>query len=106
MLDEHRAAFEADGEAYDARRDAAGAAQECAPVSFRSDLGEICCEDGASLRFAAEAERSHRQNLLIVSSDYRAPFGSFSGTLPGVRGGGPGALAHGLGVVEHHRARW
>ena len=84
----------------------AGDPHECAPVSFRSDLGEICCEDGASLRFAAEAERSHRQNLLIVSSDYRAPFGSFSGTLPGVRGGGPVALAHGLGVVEHHRARW
>jgi Protein of unknown function (DUF2804) len=84
----------------------AGDPQECAPVSFRSDLGEICCEDGASLRFAAEAERSHRQNLLIVSSDYRAPFGSFSGTLPGVRGGGPIALAQGLGVVEHHRARW
>ena len=84
----------------------AGDPHECAPVSFRSDLGEICCEDGASLRFAAEAERSHRQNLLIVSSDYRAPFGSFSGTLPGVRGGGPVALAHGRGVVEHHRARW
>ena len=40
-------------------------------------------------------------NLLLVRSDYRAPFGSFSGTLPGGI-----ALAHGLGVVEHHRARW
>ena len=35
------------------------------------------------LRFTAEAERSRRENLLIVSSDYRAPFGTFSGTLPG-----------------------
>jgi hypothetical protein len=84
----------------------AGAAHECAPVRFRSDLGEIACEDGARLRFTAEAERSHHQNLLIVASDYRAPFGTFSGTLPGIGGGGPIALAHGLGVVEHHRARW
>jgi hypothetical protein len=36
-----------------------------------------------------------------VRSDYRAPFGWFSGTLPG---GIP--LAHAYGVVEHHRARW
>jgi hypothetical protein len=75
--------------------------REAAPVSFAADLSSISCEDGASLDFRAEAERSRRENLLIVSSDYRAPFGSFSGTLPG---GVP--LAHGLGVCEHHRARW
>ena len=40
-------------------------------------------------------------NLLIVRSDYSAPFGSFSGTLPGGV-----ELATGLGVMEHHRARW
>jgi hypothetical protein len=57
--------------------------------------------DGAQLSFAPEAERSRRENLIIVRSDYRAPFGTFSGTLPGGR-----ELASGLGVVEHHRARW
>ena len=57
--------------------------------------------DGAELRFLAEAQRSRHDELLIVGSDYRAPFGSFTGELPGGI-----ALAHGLGVVEHHRARW
>ena len=57
--------------------------------------------DGSQLRFTAEAQRSRRENLLLVRSDYRAPFGTFSGTLPGGI-----ELAHGLGVVEHHRARW
>jgi hypothetical protein len=84
----------------------AGAPRECAPVRFSEDLREVASEDGASLRFSAEAERSRRENLLLVKSDYRAPFGSFAGTLPGPLGAGPIALAHGLGVVEHHRARW
>jgi Domain of unknown function (DUF2804), C-terminal len=79
----------------------AGAPQEAAPVSFAADLSSISCEDGSSLGFRPEAERSRSESLLIVSSDYRAPFGSFSGTLPG---GIP--LARGLGVCEHHRARW
>ena len=79
----------------------AGRPHEAAPVSFAADLSSISCEDGSILDFHAEAERSRRENLLIVSSDYRAPFGTFSGTLPG---GIP--LARGLGVCEHHRARW
>jgi hypothetical protein len=54
--------------------------------------------------FRPEAERARRQSLLLVSSDYRAPFGTFTGTLPGPRD--PLALVRGLGVVEHHRARW
>jgi hypothetical protein len=74
---------------------------EAPPVSFASDLSSIRSEDGSELGFLAEAERARKENLLIVRSDYRAPFGSFSGTLPG---GIP--LRHGLGVVEHHRARW
>jgi hypothetical protein len=82
----------------------AGVPHECAPVRFSADLSEITGEQGASLRFDAEAERSRAENLLIVKSEYRAPFGSFHGSLPG--GGGPIPLAHGLGVVEHHRARW
>jgi hypothetical protein len=78
-----------------------GQPHEAPPVEFSADLRRIHGEDGSELRFHAEAERSHRQNLLLVKSDYRAPFGSFSGTLPGGI-----ALAHGLGVVEHHRALW
>ncbi len=50
---------------------------------------------------APRRERSRRENLLILRSDYHAPFGTFSGTLPGGI-----ALASGHGVVEHHRARW
>ena len=79
----------------------AGQPHEAAPVSFAADLSSISCEDGSSLDFRPEAERSRRESLLILSSNYRAPFGTFSGTLPG---GIP--LARGLGVCEHHRARW
>jgi hypothetical protein len=79
----------------------AEAPREIPPVTFDEDLSRIRCEDGSDLRFLPEAERSRRENLLIVRSDYRAPFGSFSGTLPGGI-----ELAHGLGVVEHHRAHW
>jgi Protein of unknown function (DUF2804) len=78
-----------------------GAPHEVPPVAFSESLARVRCEDGSTLRFHAEAERAHRQNLLLVKSDYRAPFGSFSGALPGGV-----ALAHGLGVVEWHRALW
>jgi hypothetical protein len=78
-----------------------GVPQEAPAVSFAADLTQIVAEDGSTLRFAAEAQRSRRENLLLVRSDYRAPFGVFGGTLPGGV-----ELAHGLGVVEHHRARW
>jgi hypothetical protein len=78
-----------------------GVPAEVPAVSFSEDLTQVDCVDGAQLSFAPEAERSRRENLIIVRSDYRAPFGTFSGTLPGGR-----ELASGLGVVEHHRARW
>ncbi len=78
-----------------------GAPHEVPPVEFSASLLRVRGEDGSELRFHPEAERAHRQNLLLVRSDYRAPFGSFSGMLPGGV-----ALAHGLGVVEHHRAAW
>ncbi|HSZ70690.1 MAG TPA: DUF2804 family protein [Solirubrobacteraceae bacterium] len=79
----------------------AGAPREVAPVRFAPDLSRIVGDDGSELNFAAEAQRSRRENLLLVRSEYRAPFGTFSGVLPGGV-----ELAHGLGVVEHHRARW
>ena len=78
-----------------------GVPAEAPPVSFSQDLTRIDGQDGSELRFSPKAERSRRENLLIVRSDYRAPFGTFSGTLPGGI-----ELADGLGVVEHHRARW
>lgn len=78
-----------------------GKSSEVAPVRFATDLSEIVAEDGSRLSFAAEAVRRRHENLLVVSSDYTAPFGTFAGTLPGgIR------LASGLGVVEHHRAMW
>jgi hypothetical protein len=78
-----------------------GLPAETPPVSFAADLSSICCADGSKLHFRAEAERSRRENLVIVRSEYRAPFGTFSGTLPGGV-----ELDSGRGVVEHHRARW
>ncbi len=78
-----------------------GEPREVAPVRFARDLGEVVADDGATLRFSARGERRRGENLLIVSSDYRAAFGEFAGTLPGGI-----ALARGLGVIEHHRAKW
>jgi hypothetical protein len=78
-----------------------GAACETPPVRFAADLSEIVAEDGSRLGFTAESVRRRRENLLVLSSDYTAPFGTFDGLLPGgVR------LASGLGVMEHHRAKW
>jgi uncharacterized protein DUF2804 len=79
----------------------AGVPHEVAPVAFAEDLSSLSDEDGARLEFRALAERSRADNLLLVSSDYRAPFGTFSGRLPGGV-----QIAHGYGVMEHHRARW
>jgi hypothetical protein len=78
-----------------------GVPREAGPVAFAPDLGSIRAGDGSELRFTAQAERARRENLLLVSSDYRAPFGTFAGTLPGGV-----ELAAGRGVMEHHRARW
>jgi len=86
----------------------AGEPREVAAVHFAPDLsridsahGDIDDDAATHLRFTAEAQRSRRESLLLVRSDYRAPFGTFSGTLPGGV-----ELAQGVGVVEHHRARW
>ncbi len=81
-----------------------GEPREVVPVRFAADLSEIVATgaDGDSrLSFAAESVRRRHENLLVLRSDYTAPFGAFSGTLPGgIR------LASGLGVMEHHRAKW
>jgi hypothetical protein len=54
-----------------------------------------------ALRFQPEAERVRKDNLLIIRSSYRQPFGTFSGELPGGV-----SLEHGYGVMEAHEAWW
>jgi Protein of unknown function (DUF2804) len=78
-----------------------GVPREAPPVQFARDLTLVRCSDGSELRFSAEAERARHDDFLILASDYRAPFGSFAGELPG-----GAALGQGFGVMEHHRARW
>jgi hypothetical protein len=73
-----------------------GAATEIDPVEFAPDLSRI-----GDLRFEAETTRQRRDDLLVLRSDYRQPFGTFRGTLPGGV-----ELAEGLGVMESHNVRW
>lgn len=73
-----------------------GRPHEVGPCSFGPNLERV-----DELRFAAEARVEHRQNLLLVGSDYRQPFGTFHGALPGGI-----SLQEGFGVMEEHRARW
>jgi hypothetical protein len=79
----------------------AGAAREVEPVRFEADLSAVSFATGERLAFEAEAVRARHDRLVLVESEYRQPFGTFTGALPGA-----GVLAHGLGVMEHHRARW
>ncbi len=73
-----------------------GEPHEPPPSRFAPDLSEI-----DELRFEAEATREHNENLLLIRSSYRQPFGSFSGELPGgVK------LAEGYGVMEAHDVWW
>jgi hypothetical protein len=78
-----------------------GEAREVEPVRFAADLSRVTFAGGEELRFSQEAVRARHDRLVVVESQYRQPFGSFAGALPGV-----GALTGGLGVMEHHRARW
>jgi hypothetical protein len=78
----------------------AGAPSEPGRVSFEG-LEAIVFDDGARLEFAGECERSKEENRVIARYSYRQPLGAFSGTLAGGL-----ELDHGLGVMEHHDARW
>ncbi len=69
---------------------------EAPPSVFADDLSAV-----GDLTFHPEAERRHRQNMLLVRSSYRQPFGTFSGTLPGGL-----ALSQAYGVMEEHDAWW
>ncbi len=78
-----------------------GEPHEVGPVGIADNLGTVTFAEGNALTFRAEATRAHRENLLLVATDYEQPFGSFTGTLPGA-----GRLREGLGVMERHSVRW
>jgi Protein of unknown function (DUF2804) len=78
-----------------------GVPHEVGSVTFSAALDEVRFDDGSTLRFTALAERARSDNLGIFASDYRQPFGTVSGTLPGGV-----ELASGAGVMERHSARW
>ena len=77
-----------------------GAPHEVGPAAFAADLTSVTA-DGAELRFTEEATRRRDERLLLFSSSYVQPFGSFTGALPGA-----GELAWGLGVMERHDVTW
>lgn len=66
--------------------------REVPPVRFGQGLG---------LRFHEEAVRARNENLLLVRSRYRQPFGTFAGVLPDGT-----ELAEGYGVMEDHDVVW
>ncbi|HEY5941964.1 MAG TPA: DUF2804 family protein [Solirubrobacterales bacterium] len=76
-----------------------GEPAEPPPVRFDGTEG-IDLSESERLDFAGESEHIHNENYLLIRSDYRHQFGSFSGSLGGVE------LGEGLGVMEEHDARW
>lgn len=81
-----------------------GEPYEPAPTEIAPDL-----LTAGELRFSAEATRERRENLLLIRSRYRQPFGTFSGSLPPPwDAGSPRGpeLAEGYGVLEDHDAYW
>jgi len=73
-----------------------GEPRETGPAAFADDLGSV-----DALRFVSEAVRERRDNLLLIRSSYRQPFGTFAGALAGGI-----ELAQGYGVMEEHDAWW
>jgi hypothetical protein len=78
-----------------------GEATELGPNTFAEDLVSVDFAEGGGLRFSPEAERTRTENLGLVRSSYRQPFGTFTGRLPGGI-----ELAEGFGVMEAHEVRW
>ena len=78
-----------------------GSPREVGPVTFASDLSSVSFAEGGSLSFGEWDAREDHTNLLILRSDYRQPFGTFGGVLPGGV-----ELAEGYGVMEWHDVRW
>jgi hypothetical protein len=73
-----------------------GAPREVEPVEFAPDLSRV-----GDLRFTEWSAREDHTNRLLIRSDYRQPFGSFSGALPGGV-----ELESGHGVMEWHDVYW
>jgi len=73
-----------------------GEPHEIGPLEFAEDLSAV-----GGLRFSAWSAREDHTRRGPFRSDYRQPFGSFSGELPGGL-----ALAEGYGVMEWHDALW
>jgi len=73
-----------------------GEPTEPGPCRFSAGLARV-----DELVFHHEAERARAENLLLVRSSYRQPFGTFSGCLPGGI-----EVAEGYGVMEAHEAWW
>lgn len=74
----------------------AGEPHEVPPQDFAADLSSV-----GGLRFTEWSAREDHTNLLFLRSDYRQPFGTFEGELPGGL-----RLAEGCGVMEEHDVRW
>jgi hypothetical protein len=78
-----------------------GEPREVGPVAFADDLSGISFAGGEALEFREWSAREDHTNLLVFRSDYRQPFGAFTGDLPGGL-----RLAEGFGVMEEHDVRW
>jgi hypothetical protein len=78
-----------------------GVPRQTGLVDISGDLRTTQFDSGERLSFHCDAERAQRTNLVLLRSDYRAPLGRFSGSLPGGL-----RLAEGHGVMEDHRALW
>ena len=73
-----------------------GAPVEVEQVDFADDLSRV-----GDVSFSEWSAREDHTNLLLFRSDYRQPFGTFRGRLPGGV-----ELAEGYGVMEEHDVRW
>lgn len=84
-----------------------GRPTETGLAEISTDLSDIAINDAnhadppARLMFGCEVDRHHTTNLGLVRSHYRAPFGTFRGSLPGGV-----ELVDGYGVMEDHHAIW
>ena len=82
------------GRARSARCGWTGAPRELPPQAFDGLAGV------GGLRFSAEATRARRENLVLMSSDYEQPFGTFA------RRARRRQLREGYGVMERHAVAW
>jgi hypothetical protein len=70
------------------------------PWRIRTDDGLL------DLNFQPEGARQARKNLLVASSDYIQPIGTFSGTVRATPTATPRQVTALTGVTEDHQSRW